>query len=464
MSHTSELADFAAGLRYDDIPESARAMAKRVTLDLVGVVLPAVHYGPGRIMNDYVRTQGAGPRATVIGTDVVTAPSLAALANGTMAADMEQDDVHPQAGTHPSSIFVPALLGVAEDVKATGEQWITSLVVAYEVGSRLSIAMDHARLYSKGFHPTAITGTFGAAGAVATMLGLDSAGVNSAIGLAGCQAAGLMTWEMEQEHFTKSFQSGVPARNAVTAGELAALGYQGALDTLDGKYNAFDAFSTHRDFERLTAGLGESYEIERTGFKFYSACRNIHATLDVVLELVQEHQFEAEDVESIHVWLPETLAPIVDNNVLTTHNLQFVVAVAIFDGEVGRAQTSAERRIDPDVQALASRITLRADAELQKIFPEHWPTRVHLTLKDGRRFEVEREDPRGNAARPVTDGDIEEKFIRMASQTLPAAEVQSVLACVQKLETLSSMHELTALLRTSSRSQTGEPSQRLARR
>jgi aconitate decarboxylase len=448
MSHTSELADFAAGLRYADLPASARAMAKRVTLDLVGVVLPAVHYGPGRIMNDYVRTQGAQARATVIGTDLVTAPALAALANGTMAADMEQDDVHPQAGTHPSSVYVPALLAVAEDVNATGEQWITSLVVAYELGSRLSIAMDHARLYSRGFHPTAITGTFGAAGAVAAMLGLESDGINSAIGLAGCQAAGLMTWEMEQEHFTKSFQSGVPARNAVTAGELAALGYRGALDTLDGKYNAFDAFSTHRDFERLTAGLGESYEIERTGFKFYSACRNIHATLDVVLELLAEHDFGADDVEFIHVWLPETLAPIVDNNVLTTHNLQFVVAVAIFDGEVGRAQTSSERRSAPDVQALASRITLRADSELQKIFPEHWPTRVHLKLKDGRSFEVEREDPRGNAGRPVSDGDIEEKFIRMATQTLPATTVQRVIDCVQTLETLPSMRELTALLRT----------------
>jgi 2-methylcitrate dehydratase PrpD len=411
------------------------------------VVLPAVFYGPGQTMNEYVRSQGGSPRSTVIGTDIVTAPALAALANGTMAADMEQDDVHPEAGTHPSSVYVPALLAVSEDIEANGEQWITSLVAAYELGSRLSIAMDHARLYSKGFHPTAITGTFGAAGAVAALLGLDGTGVNSAIGLAGCQAAGLMTWEMEQEHYTKSFQSGVPARNAVTAAELAARGYRGALDTLDGKYNAFDAFSTHRDFERLTAGLGEGYEIERTGFKFYSACRNIHATLDVVLELAAEHEFGAGDVESISVWLPETLAPIVDNNILTTHNLQFIVAVALFDGEVGRAQTAAARRASPEVNELASRIVLRPDAGLQTVFPEHWPTRVHLTLKDGRRFEVDRDDPRGNVGRPVTDDDIEEKFLRMATQVVPLDQARRVVDCVQKLETLSSMRELTSLLR-----------------
>jgi 2-methylcitrate dehydratase PrpD len=446
MSYTEILSAYVAGLKYADIPDSARAMAKRVTLDLIGVVLPAVQYGPGSVMNEYVLAQGGTPCATVIGTSIRTNASLAALANGTMAADMEQDDVHPEAGTHPSSVYVPALLGLAEEIDADGEQWITSLVAAYELGSRLSIAMDHTRLYSRGFHPTAISGTFGAAGAAAALLGLDAAGVNSALGLAGCQAAGLMTWEMEQDHYTKSFQSGVPARNAVTAAQLAVRGYRGALDTLDGKYNVFDVFSTHRDFDRLTRGLGSSFEIDNTGFKFYSACRNIHATLDVIFELVREHRFGPDDVHSIDVWLPETLAPIVDNNILTTHNLQFIVAVGIFDGEITRVQTSAERRADPAVNALASRITLQGDAELQKVFPEHWPARVVVTLNDGRRFEVERDDPRGNAARPVGDADIEEKFLRMATEVLPADRAQRIVESVRKLETVGSMRELTQLV------------------
>jgi len=146
-------------------------------------------------------------------------------------------------------------------------------VAAYDVGCRLSIAMENGRQYARGFHPTAVSGTFGAAAGAARLLGLDSTEVNSALGLTGCQASGMLTWEMETEHFTKSFQSGVPARNAVVAAELAARGYVGAADTLDGHYNVFDAFSTHRNFERLVTGLGSSYEIERTGYKFYSCCR-----------------------------------------------------------------------------------------------------------------------------------------------------------------------------------------------
>jgi 2-methylcitrate dehydratase PrpD len=382
----------------------------------------------------------------VVGTDIRTSTVLAALANGTMAADMEQDDVHPEAGTHPSSVYVPAMLAVAEENDVSGEEWIAGLVAAYDLGSRLSIAMDHTRQYARGFHPTAITGTFGATAGAARLLQLDADGVNSAIGLAGCQAAGMMTWEMEQEHFTKSFQSGVPARNAVTAAELAARGYVGAADTLDGQYNVFDAFSSHRNFQPLVEGLGSRYEIEHTGFKFYSCCRNIHATLDVVIELVSEHGFGPHDVDAITVWLPETLAAIVDNRTLTTHNLQFIVAAAITDGEVTRAQTTTERRADAAVNELARRVTLHGDAELQKAFPENWPARVHVRLTDGRTFEVDRDNPRGNPTRPVTDADLERKFLQMATQVISEDTALEIVACVDRLEELSSMRGLTSLL------------------
>lgn len=446
MSYTSGLADYVAGLRYDSLPSSSVAAAKRVTLDLLGVIFPAVHYGPGRVMNEYVRQLGGRPCATVVGTDIRSSTANAALANGTMAADMEQDDVHPEANLHASSVFVPALLAVAEDKDVTGQDWITGLVAAYDVGCRVSIAMDDRRQYSRGFHPTAVSGTFGATAGVARLLGLDSDGVNSAIGLAGCQAAGMLTWEMEQEHFTKSFQSGVPARNAVVAAELAARGYVGAADTLDGRYNVFDTFSTHRNFERLVEGLGARYEIEYTGYKFYSACRYIHATLDVVLELAEEHGFGGDDVEGITVWLPHQMAPVVDNNTLTTHNLQFIVAVALYDREVTRAQTTAERRTDPVVGELASRIELLPDAELDKVYPQHWPARVRLRLKDGRSFEVEREDARGDPARPVTDQEIETKFVQMAGQVVPDDRIHQIIKTVAQLETLSSIRELTTLL------------------
>jgi 2-methylcitrate dehydratase PrpD len=446
MSATDQLSSYVADLRYDALPASTIAAAKRITLDLLGVTIPATRYGPGRVMNDYVAQLGGRPAATVIGTGIKTSTANAALANGTMAADMEQDDVHPESNLHASSVFIPALLAVAEDNDVTGEQWITAVVAAYDVGCRISIAMDNGRQYSRGFHPTAVSGIFGATAGAASLLGLDADAVNSALGLAGCQASGLLTFEMEQEHFTKSLQSGVPARNAVVAAELAARGYSGARGTLDGHFNIFDVFSTHRDFDRLVQGLGEWYEVEHTGYKFYSACRGMHSTLDVVLDLQSEHGFKPDEVESIHVRLPETMAPMVDNNLLTTHNTQFVVAVALHDGVVERAQTSPERRADEVLNELAGRITVASDAELEKLYPVHWPARVNLRLRDGREFDVERIDPRGTDTVPVGDDVIEAKFRRMATQVVSDDRADQIIAAVSELDTASSIRGLTSLL------------------
>lgn len=446
MTYTRDLAEYASVLSFDDLPQSTVNAAKRITLDLIGVVFPAQNYAPGQILNQWVREQGGLGNCTVIGTDIVTSAPNASLANGTMAADMEQDDVHPESGMHPSSVFVPALLAVAEDVNASGKDWLTALVVAYDVGTRLGSAMGCGEQYSRGFHPTAVSGTFGAAAGCGNLMGIDAATMESAIGLTGCQASGLLTWEQEQEHFTKSFQSGIPARNAVTAVQLAARGYIGAEGTLDGRFNVFDAFTTHRRFGRLIEGLGSIHKIEATGYKFYSVCRDIHATLDVLFELMASHRFTADDIEGMTVHLSETSAPRVDNNELTTHNLQHCVAAAAHDGEVTRVQTSAERRVDPVVKDLAARIRLLPDKELEKLYPEHWPARVSMRLRDGRTFEVEREDPRGTPSRPVGDEDIRNKFLGMATQVIPEAHARAIIDKVEGIESTTSIRELTTLL------------------
>jgi len=452
MSYTATLASYAATLRYQDIPASAVAAAKRVTLDYLGVTLAAIRYAPGTLIVEYVRGLGGHPRSTVIGTDLLTSPCQAALANGTLAADMEQDDVHPSSNLHASSVFHSAALPVAEVSGADGKAFLAAVVAAYDVGCRVSRAMGDGNQYARGFHPTAVSGTFGAAAAAGKLLGLDGPGMASAIGLTGCQAAGLLTWEQEQEHFTKSFQSGVPARNAVTAAELARMGYVGAPDTLDGKYNVFDAFAGQRNFPALVADLGSRFEVEHTGYKFYSCCRMTHSTLDAVLSLARQHRFGPSDIDSITVWLAETAAPIVDNNDLTTHNLQHVVAAALTDGTVMREQTSAARRQDPALRALAGRVTLLSDPALESLYPEHWAARVRIRTTKGAEHQLQLDDPFGTDARPASDEEIQAKFRRMAGTVLPADRVEQLIDTVNRLETLSTIRPLTGLLAVNPRS------------
>ncbi len=446
MTYTSDLAEYVASVRYEALPPAVVSAARRITLDILGCMFAATQYRPGKVMAEHLRRSGDAARATMVGTDVRISPANAALGNGTLASEMELDDVH-EGGTHPSTVYVPALLGVAEDLGSSGAQWITALTVAYDVGIRLSGATGMAAVYSRGFHPTSVCGTFGAAAGVAHLRGLDAAAIGNAFGLTGSQASGMLTWEMEPEHFAKSFQSGVAARNAVTAVELAALGYVGGPDTLDGKYNIFDSFSTHRDFPAITRELGSRYEILYTGFKFYTCCRAIHAALDILLDLQAKHGFTAADVQGIDVALTASIAPMVDNNVLTTHNLQYILAAALVDGEVTRAQTTPERCADPALNALASRVTLLHDPTLEKS-PKKivGPTRLELHLLDGSVFEEEREDPRGGTALPVSDAEIEAKFRRLSTPVIGAERAERIVETVRRLETLPSLRELTGLL------------------
>lgn len=449
MTHTRALARYVADLRLEALPPSVVAAAGRATLDLIGVVFPAGQYQPARLMNDYVRHTGGRPVATVIGTDIRTSPASAALANGTMAAEMEQDDVHPQSGTHPASVYIPAMLGIAKEFDVSGAQWVEALVCAYDVGCRVSMALGFANQYGRGFHATGVSGIFGATAGVSHLLGLDADAVESAFGLAGAQASGLTTYEMEQEHFAKSLQSGAPARNAVVAAELAAMGYRGAPGTLDGKNNIFTAFSTHTDFSGLTADLGRRFEIEHTGYKFYSACRAIHTPLDILLGLMREEGLGPDDVAGIDVWLPTELAPVVDNNALTTHNLRYIMAVAMVDREITRVQISAGRRADPALAELSKRVRLLRDDQLGQKYPRTGmlgPARLELRLADGRVFSEEREGPSGSTALPASDADLERKFLQMTRQVISERRALQIAAVLQRIETVPSMRELTALL------------------
>jgi 2-methylcitrate dehydratase PrpD len=449
MSYTSALAEYTAGTRYEDLPDPVVAAAKQVTLDALGVATGAVRSNPATIVAEYIAQLGGQEQASILGTSLRTNTINAAFVNGVMAGDLELDDVH-SAGTHPSCVYVPALLALAEHHNATGQEWINALVAAYDIGIRLGVAMDMVQTYAHGFQPTPVCGAVASAAAGARMLGQDAERIAWAIGLAGCQASGLMTWTAESEHFTKSFQVGVGARNGVAAAELVARGYRSTPDTLDNpEYNLMKAFTTSRDYESLTKDLGSRYEILYTSFKFYSCCLAIHTTLDIVFDLMREHRFAAADFDRMDVWLPPELRPMVDGRVLSTHNLQHAAAAAMTDGVVTRVQTSDQRRGDPALAALASRITLFDDDGLLGRHPEaglRGPTRVDLRLKDGRRFEVERACARGNPTNPVTDADLEAKFLRLAVPVIGNDRANEVVARVQRLEMQGSMREIIGLL------------------
>jgi 2-methylcitrate dehydratase PrpD len=446
-SYTEQVSEYVQATRFSVLPASATEAAKLVTLDLLGSALAGSTSGTAAAMIRYTGAVGGTPEASVIGSGLRTSMSNAGLANGAIAADAEMDDVHPDSNIHASSVFVPAMLAVCEARGASGRDYLNSLAMAYDIGCRVSEALGDADQTERGFHPTAISGVFGVVAGAAAVLDLTAQQVSEAIGLAGTQAAGLLTYKLEREHYAKSLHSGIAVRAGLAAAQLVQHGYRGPAGTLDGRANIFDAFSLSHRFAPLTDGLGQRYEIEHTGFKFYGCCRAIHGPLDLLLPLMNQGKVTAANVASIDVWLPARQVPVVDNNELVTHNLQYVLAVTLTDQGSFPDQLVTDRRRDPGVAGLMGRIRLVPDQEMNEVYPHHWPSRVRIVTESGDIFDEGVRDPRGNPGNPASRADLEGKFRSLVSDVLDPAAQDSLLAAVEALDGAGSVSAVTDLLR-----------------
>src|SRR6185503_12781613 len=189
---TRELAEFTAGLSYETLPGEVRDRVKSLALDLTGIMIrarneaestPAMIAAAGRLGL-------AGGACTVIGDAVGYAPPGAAMLNGTLAHSLDFDDTHASSSLHPSAPIAPAAFAAAEMAGADGKALIAALVAGYEVQVRLSLALDPAAHYDRGFHPTATCGAFGAAAAAGRVFQLDADGHANAFGIVLSMAAG----------------------------------------------------------------------------------------------------------------------------------------------------------------------------------------------------------------------------------------------------------------------------------
>lgn len=445
MTYTEQVCSYLERAREARLPEKTVRTAQAVTLDALGACIAARSYPVAAGVSTLVIDGGSKQSAYEFYKSRRIDGITAALVNGTLAADMELDDVHPRSNLHASSVFFPALLAMGEESSSSGEQWLKGLVAAYDIGCRLSIAMGVKQQFDRGFHPTSLSGVMGATAGGAVVYGLNARKTAAAFGLAASQACGINAWMDEEEHYTKSLQSGVAARNAVTSVQLAASGYKGPSAVFDFPHDMLSSFVPSPERSLLVEELGSRFEIEHTGFKYYSCCVFIHSTLDSVLFLSRKNGFSPSDVELISVSLPQAIAYLVDGNAVTTHNLQYCTAVALYDGQVGREQTAIGRSKDTSVIELSRRVSLRGSTELDNYYPGHWPTTVEVRLRDGRIFREERLNPQGAPGMWQIE-DLRAKFKRVTEPELSAGVIERILEAVENLPSLSSIRELTSIL------------------
>ena len=449
MTHTEKLVDFVRRTDYEKLPPEVVRQAKSVILDTLGCGLATIAEDPPKaeIAFNFVRRFAKPEEATVLGQGLQASSLMAAFANGILCHGIDFDDTHKEALTHTSAVIVPAALASAESSGLGGKELVTSTVLGYEVAVRVGMAVMPS--HYKFWHSTATNGTFGAAMAAGKNFGLDKERLTDALGLAGTQAAGLLTY-LEFGDYTKSFNPGKSAFNGIFAALLAEAGASGPPTMLEHPRGYSYAYSAEPKLDNLTRGLGSTYEIMLNAFKPYPSLLASHPPIDAILSLRKAHRLTPERIRKITSRTYNTVKSHFSNyNPETTMaarlSVPYCMAVAAADGAAGLEQFTLEKINDPRVREMLGRIEIIADAELNKLYPEKFPAVVSIETTDGQVYQEAVYYPTGDPNNPLSVEALKDKFRGLAGRFLAPAAVEGLIEMVDNLEQVDDVRALTRL-------------------
>lgn len=445
---TRQIAGFVADARYEDLPATVVSAAKDSFLDTLGIAIAGAVEPAGRLITEYVVRAGGAAEASIVGCDAKVPARAAAEANGTLAHVVGYSDFSVPNVLHPSVAVLPAVWALGEARGATGADVLLAHVLGVEVACKIGRVLT-PDFTQRGFHPCAIVGTFGAAAAAAKLAGLDEDGVASALGIAGVRAAGI---KVSLGTMSKAYAVGNAAAGGVVAAELAAAGYTGATDVLEGRDGFFQTFGAGVAADDLA--LGRPYDFDAPGItiKPYPACTRSHPAIDATLA-ARRRVRDPSEIAHVACHVAPAVMQVVKvarprNAMEAKFSLPFCLAAALLEGEVVMDTFRDERLHAERTQALMARVEPVTDAALASRGP--FAARVSVTLKDGTRIDAAADrnlwDDPGTAS-PAKRAQLVAKFMDCAGRVLTRETCERAIALVDGLEKESGMARLMALVR-----------------
>lgn len=419
------------------LAETDRAQLHRLILDCFGVSkFSASESWMMPIKKGIQRFNGTG-RSPVIGTNLLVAPAIAALVNGTAAHGCELDDTHEASMSHPGSVVIPAALAVAAEVDASHDATLQAIAAGYEAMTRIGVASNAAMVVHEGFHPTALFGVFGAATAAAILMNLDKPALLRAWGHALSLAGGSMQFSDETRGTTvKRLHAGFAARNGIMAADLAAMGVEAPSRALDGKYGFLKMFARHATPEHLDIPASAALQIHQTSFKPYACCRLFHALIDALRQVTDGFNLPLEAISQIYVRAPtvvfeQHMMRRPTSTMAAQYSLPFAVGASLVYGPE-RVDAYAEDKLDDArILSIADRVDGQPDANIEAHFPKQMGAGVDLTLANGTRRTDVVMDCKGTAANPMSDGDLDAKIAGLVRGIIPTfkpSDIRSALS------------------------------------
>lgn len=417
---------FIQTLEIEKVPSSVLRHAKVCLLDLVGASIAGADARGARILSDFCSRQmkGAG-EATVIGTKRKVSCVAAALVNGFIANALDIDDGYRKIKGHPGAAVFPTVLALSEKIGARGKEFLEALIVGYEIGIRAGeILHDHYGFY----HGSGSWGAIASAAAGSRLLRLSGEQTKNALGIAEAYAP-LIPEIRAVEHPAMAPKDGINwgAMVGTSATFLAQEGYTATPSLLgDGKRNR-DVFT-----------LGKTYRMMNLYFKRYPCCRWAHPAIDGILAIMTKESLNYKGISRITVHSFSEAVSLFSTPPTSMENAEFnlcyPVAVAAIYGEFTPKYLQEKYFQGREIVQLMKKVQVIKDPAIQKKFPARCLGEVEVLTKRGRRYRSGVIAARGDYDYPVSEGELEEKFLLMTRERLGEKRAMRCMRLVKEFE------------------------------
>ncbi|AEG92510.1 MmgE/PrpD family protein [Ramlibacter tataouinensis] len=437
---TRELGRFVARVAREGAPGEARAVACVGFIDTTGTLIAARQEDAVQTLLRALAPLPPGRARLLYGAQTTDA-GTAALVNGTAAHALDYDDVALRG--HPSAVLVPAIVSLATEMGCSGARMLDAYVAGYEVWGEL-VDRETGIHHLKGWHPTGIFGSIGAAAAAAVLLELDEEQSMHALGLGASQSAGLMS---NFGAMSKPFHAGRAAQAGVLSARLARAGFTASADALEHPQGFLAAVSPRGEVDPVReVAVHARWQLpaRRMNVKRYPLCYYTHRSLDCMLALRATCPFAPEDVEGVEVHMSQEHATVLRNHRPTTglaakFSIEFAMASAIVAGRAGLGELTDGFVQQPLVQRLIERVYVMAiPADDPHTPAAAWADQVIVTLKDGSVLQGEPvHQALGHAERPLGPADLRAKFVDALAHGRYEGDAQALFDQLAALEQMA---------------------------
>jgi 2-methylcitrate dehydratase len=444
-----QYARYGLSLKYELLPERVVHQAKRCVLDAAGCAIGAF-FAPGRTMCEaMIKQLGGVEEATVIGSGVRTSAANATLVNSLLVRFLDYNDL---GGGGHNSDSIPAIMAIAEREKSSGRDFLTSVVVSYELGE----------CFVRGAHLPEGGGTISFLGDIrggltmpptlGRLMGLDEDQIANAIGICASHSLplGILDADREENSMSKSMRFGWVAYDAILSCLLAREGFTGPVRIIEGQNGISQAICQGAiDIEQMVDFTG--WHIMDVVFKPVPSSWGLNGCVLATLALINENNIRHEDVAEVQIMLGEhnayhhtTAAKKYPRNAESAdHSAYFANAVAIKERRIGPDLFEEKYFTDPVVLDLIDKMSVKLDPTIRSWGNEG---KSIIITRDGRRFEKLSRNPHGSAGDPLTDKELEAKFVEMATRYMSQRQVRKIIDTIWNLENLGNISQLTRLL------------------